>query len=81
LKIVQFEAEADHRAACVTLTLDNGEAVVFTISASTRFPDAINVEVDGDLSTDDPSLRVHLNDRLIVDTKGDDPAIEDPRRL
>lgn len=66
--------------ASVVIDLADGSQVGFFINQSTIYPDAINVEIDADLVSDDPSLRIHLNDQLIVDTKTIVPeAIEDER--
>lgn len=54
--------------AQVTLTLANGDEVEFTIHQSLHVVAAINVEIDGSFADDYPSLRIHMNDGLIVDT-------------
>jgi hypothetical protein len=57
--------------AKVTVNMPNGQTVGFTIHPSRLYSDTVNVEIDGDL-TGDTSMRIQLNDRLIIDTTVND---------
>lgn len=63
----------------VKVDLGDDREVVFTIHQSKSHKDCINVEIDGDLVADDPTLRMHLNDNLIFDSILDRPAITPDR--
>jgi hypothetical protein len=69
----------DAPSAEVTVHLDGDREFIVGIYQSTRFPNAIIVQVDGDLTGDDPALRLYLNDDLIVDTGQREPeSMRDP---
>ena len=66
--------------AQVTITLAGGEPVTIVVHQSQCYANTINVEIDGDLTTDDPALRINLNDNLIYDSALNPAALRDRRR-
>lgn len=68
----------DQNRPYVEVNLDfAGQNLVFVIHQSLAYADTINVEIDGDFSTQ--GLRINLNDGLIYDATLGLPAIEDNR--
>ncbi|XVU24191.1 hypothetical protein ACQPZJ_44335 [Actinoplanes sp. CA-054009] len=72
--------DAGRPYADTVLTLNNGQQITVTIHLSQAYSNTVNIEIDGDFTADAPSLRVNLNDNLVLDSTRDDPAVPSPRR-
>ena len=84
------KGDADKDFVDVKVLDDAGEAVVgFVIHQSLSHSNTINVEIDhgfdDERAATGPSLRVHYNDTLIVDTQDPEwreaPALQDTREV
>ncbi len=51
--------------------------VTFVVHESLVYENTINIEIDGDLTESNPSLRINLNDFLVFDSVRAAPPLED----
>jgi hypothetical protein len=71
--------DGDDSFAEVRIQLPDQDTVTLTVHRSLIYPGTINVELDGDMTNDAPSVRFHINDQLVYDSAQLLPAIEDAR--
>lgn len=80
MQIFTVEATKGDTYGQVNIHLDNGQEITVIVHQSS-YTDTINMEIDGNFSDGAQSLRVHLNDGLIVDTLHREPrTFTDPRQ-
>jgi hypothetical protein len=71
--------ECGRSIGLIMMTIDGSE-VTITVRESLAYSNTINMEIDGNLERDDPSLRIHMNDCLIHDSTRNDPPLRSPRK-
>lgn len=65
----------------VTVTTASGEEVTLTVYESLVHQDTLIVDIDGDLTENDPSVRVVVNDALVLDSAAGLDEVLDRRRV
>lgn len=74
-----MQGDGGRYASTVIATAD--DEIEITAYESKLFPGTLVIELDGDFGkTTGTTVRVHMNDELIVDSAEDLQSIHDPRR-